>query len=138
MSNIMAAIGLEQLRRFTDFADVRRRRAQLYDRLLRDHPRIRPVARDHESVVPHIYVVRILGLQDRDALQAGLLAQGVQTGSHYQPNHWLYFYHDPSAAPLPVTESVYPEILTLPLHCDLSESDVRRVCTVLDRELSRA
>ncbi len=137
MSNIMAAIGLEQLRRFDDFAHVRRARARLYDSLLRDHPRISPLARDYDTVVPHIYVVRISGLQDRKTLQARLLEQDIQTGSHYQPNHWLSFYDDPSAAPLPITDSVYPEILTLPLHYDLAEPDVRRVCEVLGRELSR-
>ena len=138
MSNIMAAIGLEQLSRFADFADVRRKRARLYDSLLGDHPRITPLARDYDTVVPHIYVVRISGLTDRKALQAGLLEQGIQTGSHYQPNHLHSFYHDASAAPLAVTDSVYPEILTLPLHYDLSESDLRWVCEVLDRELSLA
>jgi len=137
MSNIMAAIGLEQLRCFTDFANVRRKRALLYDSLLRDHPRITLLARDYDTVVPHIYVVRIAGLRDRKALQARLLEQGIETGSHYQPNHWLSFYRDPSATPLPVTDSIYPEMLTLPLHYDLSEPDLRWVCEVLDRELSR-
>lgn len=136
MSNLMAAIGLEQFRRFTEFADVRRQRARLYDSLLEDHPRIRPLVRDYDNVVPHIYVVRITGLKDRDALRARLREEGVEVGIHYQPNHWLSFCHDPTASPLPVTDSVYPEMLTLPLHYDLSESDLRRVCEVLERELS--
>jgi len=135
MSNLMAAIGLEQFRRFPEFTNVRRRRAQLYDSLLKDHPRIRPLARDYDTVVPHIYVVRIAGLKDRKSLQARLQEQGIETGIHYQPNHWLSIYRSRSSAPLPVTDLVYPEILTLPLHYDLSESDLRRVCEVLDAEL---
>lgn len=138
MSNIMAAIGLEQLRRFPQLADVRRNRARLYDSLLRGQPRIRPLPRNYDTVVPHIYVVRIAGLIDRKGLQARLLEQGIQTGIHYQPNHWLSFYQDPSAAPLPVTESAYPEMLTLPLHPDLSEADLAWVCEVLIHELSHA
>ena len=128
MSNIMAAIGIEQLRRFDELAAIRRDRARLYDELLRRHRRIRPLEREYDSVVPHIYVVRIAGLADRKRLQADLLEYNIETGLHYQPNHWLSFYRDPAAAPLPNTDSIFPEMLTLPLHPDLSEHDVRYVC----------
>lgn len=127
MSNVMAAIGLEQLKRFDEFATARRARARLYDELLKNHPRIQPLPRDYGTVVPHIYVVRIAGLKDRNALQTRMLEQGIQTGIHYQPNHWLSLYRNQTAAPLPVTEAVYPELITLPLHPELSEDDVRFV-----------
>lgn len=133
MSNIMAAIGLEQLRRFGEFAAIRRARARLYDELLKNHPNIQPLQRDYDTVVPHIYVVRIAGLIDRKVLQAQLLEHGIQTGIHYQPNHCLSFYRDESAAPLPVTEAVYPEMLSLPLHPELSEDDVYFVVSLLAR-----
>lgn len=131
MSNIMAAIGLEQLKRFPELASVRQRLARRYDELLKDHPRIRLLPRDYNTVVPHIYMVRINGLADRKSLQAKLLKQGIQTGSHYQPNHVLSFYHDPHALPLPVTDALFPELLTLPLHPDATEQDVEKVCTQL-------
>ena len=127
MSNVMAAMGLEQLKRFDEFATARRARARLYDELLNNDPRIQPLQRDYDTVVPHIYVVRIAGLKDRKALQTRMLEQGIQTGIHYQPNHWLSLYRDQTAAPLPVTEAVYPELITLPLHPELSEDDVRFV-----------
>lgn len=127
MSNVMAAIGLEQLKRFDEFATARRACARLYDELLNNHPRIQPLQRDYDTVVPHIYVVRIAGLKDRNALQTRMLEQGIQTGIHYQPNHCLSLYRDQTAAPLPVTEAVYPELITLPLHPELSEDDVRFV-----------
>ncbi len=131
MSNVMAAIGLEQLKRFPEMTAARRRLARLYDRLLRDDPRIKPLPRDYDTVVPHIYVVRIRGLSDRKALQARLLEQGIQTGVHYQPNHLLSLYHDAAAAPLPITDRVFPELLTLPLHPDVADEDVEFVCTRL-------
>jgi len=133
MSNIMAAIGLEQLRRFDELAVVRRTRARLYDELLKNHSRIQPLQHDFDTVVPHIYVVRISGMKDRQKLQASLLEKGIQTGVHYQPNHCLSFYRDSGAAPLPVTEAIYPELMTLPLHPELSEDDVRFIATELMR-----
>jgi dTDP-4-amino-4,6-dideoxygalactose transaminase len=131
MSNIMAAIGLEQLKRFPEIVSIRQRLARLYDELLKDHPRIRLLPRDYDTVVPHIYVIRIKEMSDRKALQAQMLMQGIQTGAHYQPNHILSLYHDPQALPLPVTDSLFPELLTLPLHPDVTVQDVKEICDQL-------
>lgn len=128
MSNLMAAIGLVQLRRFPEMAAARQKLARLYDTRLSSHSGIDRTAHDYTAVVPHIYVVRIHGLKDRKALQARLLEQGVETGAHYQPNHWLSYYRDSAAAPLPVSDAIWPELVTLPLHPDMTENDVHYVC----------
>lgn len=131
MSNIMAAIGLEQLRAFPQMAESRQRLACRYDDLLRNHPRIQLLQRDYDFVVPHIYVVRLKDVSDRKLLQARLLQQGIQTGIHYQPNHELSFYRNSAALPLPVTDAVFPELLTLPLHPDVTLPDVEHICMQL-------
>ena len=136
MSNIMAAIGLEQMKRFPEMAAVRQGLAQHYDHFLHGHPRISLMQHDYNTVVPHIYVVRIQKLTNRKALQESLQALGIQTGIHYQPNHQLSFFSDPAAAPLPVTDSAYPEMLTLPLHADLTKQDVYYVCNELKKLLA--
>jgi dTDP-4-amino-4,6-dideoxygalactose transaminase len=84
-------------------------------------------------VVPHIYVVKIQGLKNRKYLQRQLLEIGIESGIHYQPNHLLSFFCDTLALPLPVTEKIYPEILSLPLHSDLSEFEVDFVCEKLQQ-----
>jgi dTDP-4-amino-4,6-dideoxygalactose transaminase len=136
MSNIMAAIGLEQLKRFPVISATRQLLARRYDELLRGHPLIHPLPLDYDVVVPHIYVVRISGMRDRTALQQQLLAQGIQTGIHYQPNHVLSLYRDPKAMALPVTEAVFAELLTLPLHADMTGQDVDTVCMQLKAQFT--
>jgi len=136
MSNIMAAIGIEQLKRFPDLAARRRELARVYDQKFADHAVIRTLPRDYDHVVPHIYVVRIKNLVSRVDLQEKLLALGIQSGVHYQPNHTNQYYLDESAAPLNVTTRIYPELLTLPLHPDLSDDDVVRVSSELMRLLA--
>lgn len=131
MSSVMATIGLEQLQRLPEMAAARQRLARCYDERLRNHPRIRPLPRDYNTAVPHIYVVRIQGAWDRAALRAQLLEKGIQTGIHYQPNHVLSLYRDAAALPLPATEAVFPELLSLPLHPDVTEQDVELVCAQL-------
>jgi dTDP-4-amino-4,6-dideoxygalactose transaminase len=136
MSNIMAAIGLEQMKRFPEMAAKRQYIANHYDQLLHGHPRIRLMQHDYSTVVPHIYVVCIRGLTDRKALLECLQSEGIQTGIHYQPNHQLSFFRDLAATPLPVTDAVFPQMLTLPLHADLTKQDVDYVCDQLKKILA--
>jgi dTDP-4-amino-4,6-dideoxygalactose transaminase len=131
MSNMMAAIGLEQLKRFPEMAAARQSLAKQYDGILQGHPRIKPLSRNYDQVVPHIYVVRIQGLTDRSDLQAKLLAKGIQTGIHYQPNHSLSYYQEAGALPLAHTDAAFPELLTLPLHPEVSKQDLEFICSQL-------
>jgi len=135
MSDIMAAIGLVQLQRFQELAEIRRARARLYDDLLRDSALVTGLVHDYDEVVPHIYPVQLPPLVCRSALRGQLLERGIQTGIHYQLNHCLSFYNDTSDGSLKVCESVYPTLLTLPLHPDLSEEDVQFIVSCLKQEL---
>jgi dTDP-4-amino-4,6-dideoxygalactose transaminase len=135
MSNIMASIGIEQFKRLPEFATARQQLAKHYDLMLNDYPNIRPLDLDYSTVVPHIYVVRIKGLKNRESLRENLKSKGIETGVHYKPNHMLQFYKNISNHPLPVTESVYPEILSLPLHPELTETDIEYVITELNQLL---
>jgi dTDP-4-amino-4,6-dideoxygalactose transaminase len=127
MSNIMAAIGLEQLKRLPKMTSTRQHLSRVYDAQLSNQPRIKLLLHDYAVVVPHIYVVRIKGMLDRDNLQAQLLERGIQTGIHYQPNHTLTFFRNQDDFPLPVTNDIFPKLLTLPLHPDLTDQDVKYI-----------
>ena len=94
MSNIMAAIGIEQLKRFPIMANTRQLLAIKYDALLLEHQSIHPLNHNYNEIVPHIYVVRIFKPYDRNLIQSKLLEKGIQTGIHYQPNHKLSFYYN--------------------------------------------
>lgn len=123
MSNIMAALGSVQLKRFPEFAEKRQSLAKCYEKRLGNINGIKTLPHDYDRVVPHIYVVQIASLQDRESLRAKLLEQGIQTGVHYQPNHYLKYFQN-EGLPLPVVERIYPELLSLPLHPDLSAKEV--------------
>ena len=127
MSNIMAAIGIEQLRRFPILAKKRQNFAKLYDELFIKESLIQPISRDYNNIVPHIYVVQINELHDRDDIRNKLLKKGIETGYHYQPNHYLTIYKTKNQRSFPVTESVFPKLISLPLHPDLSKNDVHYV-----------
>jgi dTDP-4-amino-4,6-dideoxygalactose transaminase len=130
MSNIMAAIGIVQLGRFPQFAEARRRLAGIYQRRLSSLKGLLLVELDLAAVVPHIFPVRILDSR-REQVADRLSAEGIQTGFHYQPNHLLTYFSDARRGEYPVTDAVFGEELTLPLHPDLRDEDVDRVCDIV-------
>jgi len=135
MSNIMAAIGIEQLKKLKKFANRRKQIATAYDKLLSSNQDIIFLNRDYKNVVPHIYVVRIEDLNDRDGLREAMYNEGVEIGVHYTPNHFLNFFKSDKKIKLPVTEKVYKEIISLPIHPDVNNDDIEYVILTLKKLL---
>lgn len=128
MSNIMAAIGREQLKKIEHFAQVRQSLAIHYVQLLSNFPNLIFLNINYSEVIPHIFPVRITGGL-RDQVANALKQQGIETGIHYQPNHLLSFYNDDIS--LPQTESLYQELLSLPLHPDVTQSDQDQIAYII-------
>ncbi len=127
LSNVLAAIGRVQLRRFpSEFAPRRVALAREYHRRLGRIPGLIMLETDLNQIVPHIQAVRILDGY-RDGLRRSLEDAGIQTGIHYKPNHLLAFFGGDRWR-LPLSEQLYEELLTLPLHPDLQESEVAWIC----------
>jgi dTDP-4-amino-4,6-dideoxygalactose transaminase len=127
LSNLLAALGRVQLRRFpTELAPRRVALARIYRERLAGIPEVRLFEADLENLVPYIQPLAVL-YGRRDGLRDFLDGQGIETGIHYKPNHLLNFYGQGKLS-LPVTEQLYEELLTLPLHPGLTEAEVHRVC----------
>lgn len=135
MSNIFAAIGRIQLSRFdNEFAPKRLELLNAYRNLLSKESNIKLIKyQDHSLIIPHIFPIRVLG-NKRDALKKYLESHDIPTGMHYKPNHLLSHYKTNYS--LPVTEEVYNEILTLPLHPEIKISDVEFICKTINNYLN--
>lgn len=125
MSNINAAIGLTQLKKADSFIARRREICRQYEQALQDLPGLERLRIDYCQAAPHIYVIRVRDGK-RDALMQFLKDRDIETGINYVPNH-LHEYFASNGLRLPETERAYREILTLPLHCALSDGDVEYV-----------
>jgi dTDP-4-amino-4,6-dideoxygalactose transaminase len=77
-----------------------------------------------------IYAVLLEDGAARDAMQARLKEEGVPTAIYYpRPLHHQPAYQPyHSGNPLPVSEDLATRIMALPIHPDLSDDQVRRVC----------
>jgi len=110
----------------------RRRReiARHYDERLRGHVRV-PICDPRREAVYHQYVIRT---PQRDALRAHLSAEGIGSGVHFPtPIHrqaaWLRAIGP--APSLPTAERAANEVLSLPVHPDLTDTEVGRVANAV-------
>lgn len=134
MSNVMASIGRVQLKKFElEMAPKRITLAKYYHKKLQGRDDVILLDCDLDATVLHIQVVRIPGGK-RNTVREALEAEKIQTGLHYKPNHLLSLFGGGQER-LPVTEKLYDEILTLPLHPDLECSNIDRICEIMDKQL---
>lgn len=128
MSNINAAIGLVQLKKYDILNSRKISIAKIYDQEFSKLKKIELVKTNYDGISLFIYVVKVL--ENREGLMKFLEERGIQTGIHYIPSHIFSFYRREEVR-LPVTEKVYSQILTLPLFPDMTDEQVKRVVSAV-------
>jgi len=128
MSNINAAIGLEQLKKY-DVTNARKISiAKTYDHEFAGLKKFELLRTDYNGLSLFIYIIKVL--EGRERLMKFLEERGVSTGIHYIPSHIFGFYNK-IRVELPVTERLYGQILTLPLFPDMTDEQVERVISAV-------
>ncbi len=124
MNDILAAIGIEQLKKLDNMNGRRKEIAEQYTGAFRGMPQIKlPLADDEVfSSSWHIYHIKC---ESRNELGAYLADRKIATGVHYTPNHLYKCYS--FSEKLPVAEKVFPKLLTLPVYPTLTDGEVDQV-----------
>ncbi|OHB53535.1 MAG: hypothetical protein A2Y10_12415 [Planctomycetes bacterium GWF2_41_51] len=126
MDEIRAALGLVQLSKLPASIKKRNMLAKRYIELLRKSPFIVVPFTNYQGLSPYyIFPLRITGF-DRDELAAKLLDAGIQTSRHYPPVHKFAIYQS-YGCQLPLTEKIFGELITLPLHDLMTERHVEYI-----------
>lgn len=141
LDELQAAILRVKLAVLDEWNARRRRLAALYAETLPDSL-ILPQVWAASTHVYHLYVIRLPGLapQSRDRLRQRLDAQGIGTGIHYPvPIHQQPAFAQMATStpthPLPISEQIAQEILSLPMHPLLGEDQVHRIAQAISRAL---
>jgi dTDP-4-amino-4,6-dideoxygalactose transaminase len=134
LDSLQAAVLLSKLTVFSEELQARERVAAAYDQRL-GNAVITPGRVPESTSAWAIYAILLPDEATRDRVQAELKAAGVPSAIYYpRPLHRQPAYsghHDGTA--LPVSEDLATRILALPIHPDLTDSAVERVCSaVLD------
>jgi dTDP-4-amino-4,6-dideoxygalactose transaminase len=132
MFDLLAAVGLGQLRRLPGFNARRAELAGHYTRLLAGVPQVEtPTVSPDVTTNWHLYVIRLQNTPlARDDLVTALKARGIGTSVHYYPVHYHPYYREHYGfreGDYPVCEREFERILSLPLFPQMTEADVERV-----------
>lgn len=125
MSNVSAAIGLQQIKRLETFKTRKQAIVRSYDEAFKDVNGLALIKHDLDETFPFFYVIRVLNKR-RDALMKYLREKDIRTGVHYIPNHLQPLFAK-FRVPLPITERIYKEVVTLPLYYEMANTDVQIV-----------
>ena len=129
LSNILAAIGVEQLKKLPEMNSKRRELAAKLTAGLDEIAEIStPVERPGNIHVYQMYVVRVHESIDRDQFVRKLNDLGIGASIHFFPpvHHMIpYAGNDFKRDELPVTEQVIKEIVTLPMYPQMEDEDLK-------------
>lgn len=129
MTDIMASLGLVQLRRYPDILARRREIIEKYNRGLKDMPVtvLEHFGKDFSSS-GHLYLVRVNGKtrEECNEIITRMAEQGIATNVHYKPLPLLTAYRDLGfrSEDYPHACDLYENAITLPLHTKLTDEDV--------------
>ena len=131
LDEIQAAMLRVKLRYLQQENDHRAAVARAYCESI-DTPRVKaPVIFEHMKQTWHQFVVRV---DDRDAFRTYLEANGVGTDVHYAtPAHQQPCYEALPHQPLPVTDLLAREVVSLPIAHPITPDDARAIAAVINR-----
>ena len=124
MNELSAAIGLVQLQKIKKMNNKRKSIAKIYDKELNVSKKI-PFT---STCVYHLYWICV---RDRNFFRKKLLEKGIETGTHYKPIHQLSLYK--KSVKLPLTEKIANEIVTIPIHPNLTGSQIDYIVKTVNR-----
>ena len=132
MTDIMAGIGLLQLKRYPEILRRRQQIINRYDEVLRDQnlQLLLHYGENHTSS-GHLYLVRLIGreIDERNEIIIKMAERGIACNVHYKPLPMMTAYKNLGfdIANYPNAYNQYRNEITLPLHTRLSDEEIEYV-----------
>ena len=138
MTDIMASLGLVQLKRYPKILERRRQIVEMYNEALRnENVQVLEHYTENSTSSGHLYLVRLLGKDEeyRNKVIEKMAEKGIATNVHYKPLPMLTAYKNLgfNIIDYPNAFEMYKNEITLPLHTLLSDEDVGYVVEVLKK-----
>lgn len=136
MTDMQAALGVSQMKRLVDYVKRRHDIAQRYNELLANLPLTLPWQHPDSYSAYHLYVVRLqldkISVTHRQVFEA-LRAKDILVNLHYIPVHTQPYYQQMGfkQGDFPQSEQYYREAISIPMHVNLSDEDLRFVTNSL-------
>jgi perosamine synthetase len=138
LTDIAAAIGLEQLKKCDGFWEARQRIAAMYDEGFADLPEIcTPTRRPEVQHAWHLYVIQLdlarlrIG---RNAFTEALHRANIGISVHFIPLHLHPYYRETfgyAPGDFPHASAVYDRIISLPIYSRMTDANVQHVISAV-------
>ena len=136
MTNVNAAIGLEQLKKLPEFNRKRRENAGYFNENINVKGIVLPKVDKNSKHVYHQYTIRVTNncSKTRDEIIKFLRSNEIFPQVYYPlPIHKQKLYEkDYDNESYPVTERICNEVLSLPVHPSLTQEDLSKIVDVLN------
>ena len=119
MNEFSAAIGLTQLKKLNSTNKIRKKIAKIYDQEINLEAKI-PFENDCSY---HLYWILV---KNRSRFIKKMMREKIEVGVHYKPVHQMSLYKN-NQVKLPVTETIGERIVSIPIHPNLTNSNIEKI-----------
>ena len=130
LANLHAAIGIQQIKKIDKIKKRRQDVCKLYHKNLSNISWLYSPIGDIDNVNPFLYYIRVLD-GSREKLREYLKKNGIDTGIHWQSGHSFSYLKSCRKGKLEITEKISKQILSLPLHSNISDEAVNKIVNII-------
>jgi perosamine synthetase len=124
MNEFSAVIGLEQLKKLEKMNKIRKKTAKKFNKEIQ----IKTKMPFDTNCSYHLYWILV---NNREEFRQQMNEDGIETGTHYKPIHLMSMYKDNQK--LPVTESIMNRIVTIPIHPNLKNLEIKKIIRSINK-----
>lgn len=131
LDELQASVLINKLTNFKKDQIKRKEIAEFYSKKIINEKVIKPLVKSDYHHSWHLYVIRC---KQRDDLKKFLRNNKIQTMLHYpKPFYKQPAFKDYKFDKYPVTEKIYKEILSIPLHTALKKNEIQHIVDVINK-----
>lgn len=121
MTDVQAVVGLGQLHRLEETNAKRRAIQSTYNEAFAQIAQITP------PMYSHTVQYYTMKCERRDELSSFLASKNIATSVHFKPLSEMTYWKKAIKRPIPVTNRIWPQLLSLPVHHGLTWSEVEYI-----------
>lgn len=140
LTDIQCALGISQLKSVPANTTRRRAIAAMYDKAFENNPAVKPLGvRKGVTHAYHLYVVLLQTAHlsiGREEIFRALRRENIGVNVHYIPVHLHPYYRKhlgTKPGTMPMAESAYERMLSIPLFAGMSDQDAEDVITAVEK-----
>jgi len=138
LPDVLAVLARSQFARFDATQARRRELVEQYRHTLEAAGVQLVPARPVDGSADHLMALTLPDGTDRDAVMDAMSAEGVSSSVHFRPLHQFSWFRNNAVigrTGLDTCDRLADRVMSLPLHVNLSDADVQRVCDTFLRAL---